>query len=157
MRGRRTRHPELQHRSNDSLLLSLCRCTLCWQKLKDLDGFEVHWGLASRAYDGAVDIPDETSVEFTTPAASISIPSPGPEGGNVIVFFAMTAYDTGVIRDATINCTGDSSDDDNDPGNEVDCRNVSAFSNEVAKVVTFADQTPDGPQLLNVIINVDTS
>jgi hypothetical protein len=39
----------------------------------------------------------------------------------------------------------------------VNCRNISAFSNEVAKVVTFPDQTPDAPRLINVIINVTTS
>lgn len=66
----------------------------------------------------------------------------------------MTAYDSGVIRDSTINCIGDPSDDDNDPDNPVNCRGVSAFSNEIGKVVTFADQLPEEPRLLNVIINV---
>ncbi len=126
--------------------------------LTDLSGFEVFWGMTSGDFVQArkLDIPDETQVELTTPAGNISIPSPGPGGGNVTVFFVMTAYDSGVIRDATINCTGDASDDANDPGNEVNCRNVSGFSNEVAKVVTFPDPAPNEPRLLNVIINVTT-
>ena len=95
-------------------------------------GFAVYWGLASRSYQGQIDIPDATQTEFTTPATPISIPNPGPAGGDVEVYFAMTAYD--------------------DDGNE------SAFSNEVLKVVAFPDtEEPDVPALLNVIINVDTS
>jgi len=101
--------------------------------LTDLAGFEVFWGLASGDFDQSrkIDIPDATQTEFTTPATPISIPTPGPEGGDVPVFFVMTAYD--------------------------DDGNVSAFSNEVGKIVTFLDTNPPGaPQLLNVIINVTT-
>ena len=127
--------------------------------LTDLSGFEVFWAMTSGDFvqSRKLDIPDETQVDLTTPAGNINIPSPGPGGGNVTVFFVMTAYDSGVIRDSTINCTGDPSDDANDPDNEVNCRGVSAFSNEVAKVVTFSDPEPEAPRLLNVIINVSTS
>jgi hypothetical protein len=102
--------------------------------LTDLDGFEVFWALTAGDWQQSrkIDIPDETQTEFTTPATPISIPSPGPGGGDVQVFFVMTAYD------------GEG--------------NVSGFSNQVGKVVTFPDtQAPQEPQLLNVIINVDTS
>ena len=127
--------------------------------LNDLAGFEVFWGMTSGDFVQArkFDIPDDQQVELTTPAGVINIPSPGPNGGSVTVFFVMTAYDTGVIRDSTINCIGDPTDDDNDPGNPVSCRGVSAFSNEIAKVVTFADPVPKEPRLLHVFINVTTS
>lgn len=124
--------------------------------LTDLAGFEVFWGMTSGDFVQArkLDIPDQSQVELTTPAGTIKIPSPGPGGGTVTVFFVMTAYDSGVIRDSTINCIGDPTDDDNDPGNPVNCRGVSVFSNEIGKAVTFADQLPEEPRLLNVIINV---
>lgn len=102
--------------------------------LTDLDGFEVYWALTAGDFQAArkIDIPDETQTEFTTPATPISIPSPGPGGGDVSVFFVMTAYDAE--------------------------GNVSAFSNQVAKIISFPDtQVPAPPRILNVIINVDTS
>ena len=126
--------------------------------LTDLAGFEVFWSLTQGDFVQArkLDIPDENQIELTTPASSISIPSPGPGGGTVTVYFVMTAYNEGVIPDSTVNCAGDPNDDDNDPGNEVDCREVSAFSNEVRKTVVFPDNEPNAPRLLNVIINVTT-
>jgi len=128
--------------------------------LLDLEGFEVFWGFFSGDYNDTrkLDIPDETQTQLTTPTTSISIPNPGPGGGDVNVFFVMTAYDEGVERGPTVNCTDTKNDDANDPGNEVKCRNISAFSNEVVKVIIFPDsQTPGAPRELNVIINVDTT
>lgn len=102
--------------------------------LTDLDGFQIYWSLTLGDWVPVrmIDIPDEGLTEFTSPATPINIPSPGPGGGDVDVFFVMTAYDAD--------------------------GNVSAFSNSVGKVVTFPDSQPPGePTILNVIINVTTS
>lgn len=102
--------------------------------LTDLDGYQVLWDLVpvTNATTNLIDIPDESLVEFTSPATGINIPSPGPSGGDVDIFFRMTAYDAE--------------------------GNISALSNQVAKVVTFPDSNaPGDPTILNVIINVTTS
>lgn len=102
--------------------------------LTDLDGYQVIWDLipVTAATTNIIDITDENLVEFTSPATGINIPSPGPGGGDVDVFFRMTAYDAD--------------------------GNVSALSNQVGKVVSFPDTNPPGePTILNVIINVTTS
>lgn len=99
--------------------------------LTDLAGFELFWGFFSGDFDQSrkIDIPDASETEFTTPATSINIQSPGPEGGEVDVFFVMTAYD--------------------------DDGNTSGFSNEISRAVTFPDtQAPGEPTILDVIINV---
>ncbi len=99
--------------------------------LTDLDGYRVYWHLAGEIYSAFIDIPDEGLTEFTSPATAINIPSPGPDGGDVLVSFVMTAYD--------------------DDGNE------GPRSNEAIKTVTFSDTLPpEAPQQLNVIINVTT-
>ena len=63
--------------------------------LTDLAGFEVFWGMTSGDFNQTrkIDIPDAMQTEFTTPATPINIPNPGAEGGDVTVFFVMTAYD----------------------------------------------------------------
>lgn len=101
--------------------------------LTDLDGYQVVWDLipVTNATTNIIDIPDETLTEFTSPATGINIPDPGPGGGDVDVFFRMTAYDAD--------------------------GNVSALSNQVGKVVSFPDTNPpEEPTILNVIINVTT-
>lgn len=101
--------------------------------LTNLDGYFIYWGLSAGDFDDTrqIDIPDEGLTEFTSPATSIIIPAP-PGGGDVDIFFVMTAYDTAA--------------------------NESVFSNQVGKVITFPDTTPPGPPtILNIIINVDTS
>ncbi len=80
--------------------------------LTDLADLRVYYGFAPRVYDGFLAITDLAVTTFTT-SGVIVIPSPGLDGGDVGVFFAMTALD--------------------DDGNE------SAFSNEVLKVKTFLD------------------
>lgn len=60
--------------------------------LTDLDTLRVYYGFASRTYDGFLTVTDLSVTTFTT-SGVIVIPSPGPDGGDVTVFFAMTALD----------------------------------------------------------------
>ncbi len=62
--------------------------------LTNLDGYRAYWHLAGGSYSTFIDIPDEGLTEFTTPGTAINIPSPGPNGGDVLVNFVLTAYDT---------------------------------------------------------------
>ena len=82
--------------------------------LTDLDTLRVYYGFTTGVYDlpGFLEVTDLSVTTFTT-SGVIVIPSPGFDGGDVTVFFVMTALD--------------------DAGNE------SVFSNEVMKIKTFID------------------
>jgi len=82
--------------------------------LTDLESLRVYYGFASRTYDGFLTVTDLNATSFVAEGGVISIPSPGPDGGDVTVFFAMTALD--------------------DDGNE----SVES-SNEATRIKTFLD------------------
>lgn len=97
--------------------------------LTDLAGYNVYYGSESRTYEDPIPIESATATDATLFSGEVSIVSPGPQGGDVEVYFAMTALD--------------------EEGNE------SAFSNEVLKTVNFPDALPPGvPTVLEVLINV---
>lgn len=101
--------------------------------LTDLAGFQIKYGFASRDYEAdLVDVPDPSRTDqVVSTNGEIVIPSPGAEGGDVEVFFAMTAYD--------------------------DDGNISADSNEVTRTVTFPDTgAPQPPRIITLLLNVRT-
>ena len=100
--------------------------------LTDLAGYKIYYGFAARAYGAPIDLPDPTATSFTGTADGVFvIPNPGPNGGVVPVYVAMTALDSS--------------------GNE------SAYSNEVLKDAVFPDALPPAPPgIITVLINVET-
>lgn len=97
--------------------------------LTDLAGYRAYYGAESGVYGDpiAIPFPDVTSAELVA-GDQIVVEAPA-DGGEVALYFAMTALD--------------------DDGNE------SALSNEVREVVVFPDTLPPAtPQLMRVLIHV---
>lgn len=99
--------------------------------LTDLASFTIYHGFATGSYEPLTfsvndALATDQSLDRAGPGVDIVVPSPGPQGGDVDVFFAMTASDAS--------------------GNE------SALSNEVLRTVTFPDgQVPGVPTLVRVL------
>lgn len=92
--------------------------------LTDLESYRIYYGSASREYDtdNFIPVPSDLT-ELTTGA--VVVPNPGPGGGEVQMYFAMTALD--------------------EEGNE------SAYSNEVLKTIVIPDTLPPNPPTLETV------
>jgi len=108
--------------------------------LTDLAVVRVHYGFSPNTYSGTIDVTDLNLSTFTTTGAAITIPSPGPDGGDVIVYFTMTALDDDG------NESGQATLQDRETGEIIP-------GNEVTRIKTFPDGV--GPKQVIILVEVN--